>query len=258
MKVAESQVDCSTLATISQPHSGIALSYEDFVACRREETAFAESGTGYTSSQGSCQARSSYPTARPWPGYPPPHGSISDSAYWSAAGVNCQQDLTWNSASTRALSLSSRPNDLGRRQNDPQGKECPFSPGSSNTRVLQSREYAPSQENAYSYMNSHNSDYSAVHGNPRNIMYSWDAYKSQFTDSILCSSCQEQARRGPSITLCRVCHSKIAPILESCDKSSTSYNSAVAMLASLLVGVVAGGLMGAEYAARNIIKSLRR
>ena len=258
---AESQVECSTLATIHQTHSVIALSYEDFEACRREETAFAKSGAGYPSSQGGYQAQSSYPTASPWPGYPPPHASISDSersnhaaysAYWSPAGVNCQQDLTRDSDITQALS---RTNALGRRQNDRQGIDNPFSQGSLYT---QGRGYAPSQERDYSYTNSHSSDYSAVYGSPQYAMSSRDTYRRQSKDSMLCSSCQEQARRGPDITLCRACRLKIAPILDSCDESSSSYDSAVAMVASMLVGLVAGGLIGAEYAARNIIKSLRR
>ena len=258
---AESQVNCSTLATIHHTQSGIALSYEDFEACRREETAFAKSGTGYTYSQGGCQTRSSYPTTSPWPGYPPPHASISNSersnhaeysAYWSPPGVNCQQDLTRDSDITQAIS---RTNALGRRQNDRQGIDNPFSQGSLDT---QGRGYAPSQERAYSYTNSHSSDYSAVYGSPQYTMSCRDAYRSQSKDSMLCSSCQEQARRGPDITLCRACRLKIAPILDSCDESSSSYDSAVAMVASMLVGLVAGGLIGAEYAARNIIKSLRR
>ena len=268
---------------MQQPYNDIALSYEDFEACRREEVAFAESGTGYTYSQGSCQARSSFPTARPWSGYPPSHGSMSDSersnragnsAYWSATGVNCQQDVTRDSDSTLALSLSSRTNDLGIRQNDPRGKEYPLRPGSLDPRLSQSREYAPSQENAYGYSNAHSSDYSAVYGTPQYTRSSWDAYRSQFTSWELCSSCQvqvresqkqahlgqEQARRGSSITLCRECRAKIASILDLCDKSSerSSFNSAVAMLAGVLVGVVAGGIFGAEYMAGEIIRSLRR
>ena len=71
---------------------------------------------------------------------------------------------------------------------------------------------------------------------------------------------QKQARMGSSITLCTVCRAKIASILDLCDKSSeqSSSNSAVAMLAGVLVGVVAGGIFGAEYMAGEIIRSLRR
>ena len=158
-----SEVYCSTLATIHQPDCGIALSYEEFEACRREEAAFAQSGAEYTSSQCGYQARDPYTTASPLPGHPPPRRLISDSErsnagfspYWLAAGVKCQQDLRWEPDATRAVSPSSRTNDLATRRPDPRARDR------QDPRVSQSRENASGSRYPYS------SGYTAGYGYPQ-------------------------------------------------------------------------------------------
>ena len=195
-----------------------------------------------------------YPTTSPLPGYPPRYGLISDQegsdyagypAYPYLAGVGRQYDLNRDSDSSRALSWSARTNGLDRTQNDPQGIDHPLSPESQD------------RQDPYGSRNSRSSDFTAVYRSPQHTSSPTDAYTGQFTGPNLCFSCAYQASKSPSITLCSACRAKVAPILDSCDKNS-SYNSAVALVASLLVGVVAGGLMAAEYAARNIVDSLRR
>ena len=251
-----SEVYCSTLATIHQPDCGIALAYEEFEACRREEAAFTQSGAEYTSSQCGYQARDPYATASPLPGYPPPHELISDSERsnagfspnWSAAGVKCQQDSRWESDATRAVSLSSRTNDLATRRPNPRGRDR------QDPRVSQSRENASGSRDPYS------SGYTAGYGYPQyttttttsssSSSSSYDAYSTQLTGPVLSSSCQEQARKSNSVT--PYYRSKRTPTVESCNKSSSFYNSAMTFGAGLLVGVVAG------YAARSAIQSLRR
>ena len=237
------------LATIHEPDSGIALSYEEFKACRREETAFAQSGPGYTSSQCGYQARDPYATASELPGYPPPQRLIFDSersndaAYspsWSAAGVKCLQDLSRESEATQALSLCSRTNGLGTRRPDPRDRNYPFSQGSLDSRV-----------------SPYSSAYTAGCEHPQytsSSSSSRGAYGGQCPNPILCSSCQEQARKSARITLCSDCRSKIAPIAES---SANGYGDVFSMITSLLVGVGLS-VMSAEYIARNVVNSLRR
>ena len=246
-----SEVYCSTLATIHQPDCGIALSYEEFEACRREEAAFAQSGAEYTSSQCGYQARDPYTTASPLPGHPPPRRLISDSErsnagfspYWLAAGVKCQQDLRWEPDATRAVSPSSRTNDLATRRPDPRARDR------QDPRVSQSRENASGSRYPYS------SGYTAGYGYPQytnTSSSSYHAYSTQLTGPVLSSSCQEQARKSNSVTPYSTYRSKRTPTVDSCNKSSSFYNSAMTFGAGLLVGVVAG------YAARSSIQSLRR
>lgn len=76
---------------------------------------------------------------------------------------------------------------------------------------------------------------------------------SEPSGSILCHSCQEQARKSSRITLCGACRAKIVPIIESCGSSK---DDAIKMLANRLYegGLLAGGGLIAAHIINYLCK----
>lgn len=184
------------------------------------EAAFAQSGTEYTTSQCSYQAQDPCPTASPLPEDPRIHGWSYDSERSNDAG----HSPYWSAAKDKCQADLTRESDATRALSL-----------SSQTNDLSRRQPdPPGRDNPFS-----------------------PEYSSQITGADLCSSCREQARENNSSTLCSACRSKITATLDSRARSPSSYSSAVSVGASLLVGVVASGV-GAEFAARAAIQSLRR
>ena len=97
-------------------------------------------------------------------------------------------------------------------------------------------------------------------GSCHTLMNSWADITKKDTSEVNCSTLATIHQPDSGIALSETGHT-YSQWVDSCDKSSSFYNSAISAGAGLLVGVVAGSAGAgytAEYAARTAIQSLRR